>query len=150
MGVVLCRRWGSLRKCFSTLATIPLVYQRNRYRGKSKGCILKDAQQEWKSTYVKNPTLLSEYLAPREGEKAFTVEESHEGDEILMDFGFQLKEEPAYLDSDVFATAIDSPILSPESESPFHCLQMLLMSYQLLRAVQHIGQAITYSYSDPL
>ena len=51
-------------------------YQRNRYRGKSKGCILKDVQQEWKSTYVKNPTLLSEYLAAQEGETAFTAEES--------------------------------------------------------------------------
>ena len=93
-------------------------FQRNRHAMKSKGCILKDAQQEWKTSYTKDLTSLSKYLAPWEVEQAFTLtvhEESHEGDEVLMDFGFYPSEESQY---DVLNTAVESPIPSPEFESP--------------------------------
>ena len=42
-------------------------------------------------------------------------EESHEGDEVLMDFGFHPSEESRY---DVLNTAVELPIPSPEFESP--------------------------------
>ena len=43
-------------------------FQRNWHAMKSKGCISMNTQQEWKTSYVKDPTSLSKYLAPREGE----------------------------------------------------------------------------------
>ena len=90
---------------------------------KFKGCILKGAQQKPKSTYTNNPTSLLKYLAPREGEQAFTQtvdEESHEGDEVLTDFGFYPRSHHLSLNH--------------------LCLfQTLLISFELLRAVQCIN-----------
>ena len=83
----------------------------------AKSVIVRDAQIEWKKTYMKNPALLSDYLKPREGEKPFlsgNCGDVDKDDRILIDFAFEYMQQDTQSDDDK-SLSVSSFSLVPNS-----------------------------------